>query len=112
MPSYGLLAAGVGILLYLLLTQVVTGYHPYLLWLAAWSIAGLTFYGLDKSNAQRGRWRVPEVVLHGLAFVGGVAGCWLGMLFFRHKTQSVEFKLALIVATIIHGALLMAVLGR
>jgi len=112
MPSYGLLAAGSGLILYLTMTRVISGYHPYLLWLAAWSVTGLAFYGLDKSSAQRGRWRVPEVVLHALAFVGGVAGCWLGMLVFRHKIQSVEFRLALIGATFIHGALLMAVLGR
>lgn len=112
MPRYGLAAVGVGGITYLLLTRVVVGHHPYALWLAAWSVAGFAFYGIDKSNAQRGRWRVPEAVLHALAFVGGVAGCWLGMLVFRHKTQSTEFKLALIVATMIHGALVLSLPGR
>jgi len=112
MPKYGALAAGTGVVFFYLLTQIVTGYHPYLLWLAAWSLTGFAFYGIDKSNARRGGWRVPEAVLHALAFIGGVAGCWLGMLVFRHKTQSTEFKLALIGATIVHGALLLAVLGR
>jgi uncharacterized membrane protein YsdA (DUF1294 family) len=111
MPAFGLLAAAAGIALYLLLAQYIKGYHPYVVWLAAWSIVGFAFYGIDKASARGGGWRVPEVVLHALAFVGGVAGCWLGMFFFRHKTQHVEFKLALIVATIVHGALALSVLG-
>lgn len=112
MPRYGLAAVGVGVITYLLLARLFVGHHPYALWLAAWSVAGFAFYGIDKSSAQRGRWRVPEAVLHALAFVGGVAGCWLGMLVFRHKTQSTEFKLALIGATMIHGALALSLLGR
>lgn len=110
MPSYSLLAAGAGVAFYLALARLTAGHHPYVLWLAAWSLAGFVFYGIDKSSAQRGRWRVPELVLHALAFVGGVAGCWAGMLLFRHKTQSTEFKLALIGASMLHGALLMSVL--
>lgn len=110
-PSFGIFAAVAGIVLYLLFSRNIEGYHPYVVWLAAWSIVGFVFYGLDKANARGGNWRVPEVVLHALAFVGGVAGCWLGMLIFRHKTQHTEFKLALIVATIVHGALALTLLG-
>ena len=54
----------------------------------------LTFvvFGLDKWKARRGRWRVPEATLLGLAAVGGSVGAWLAMLLFRHKTQKKKFR--------------------
>jgi uncharacterized membrane protein YsdA (DUF1294 family) len=54
----------------------------------------LTFivYGVDKWKAQRGRWRVPEATLMGLAALGGSVGAWLAMQIFRHKTQKKKFR--------------------
>ena len=54
----------------------------------------LTFvvYGVDKWKARRGRWRVPEASLLGLAAVGGSVGAWLAMQLFRHKTQKKKFR--------------------
>ena len=54
----------------------------------------LTFivYGVDKWKAQRGRWRVSETVLLGLAALGGSVGAWLAMQLFRHKTQKKKFR--------------------
>ena len=54
----------------------------------------LTFivYGVDKWKAQRGRWRVSEAVLLGLAALGGSVGAWLAMQLFRHKTQKKKFR--------------------
>ena len=53
----------------------------------------LTFivYGVDKWKARRGRWRVPEASLLGLAALGGSVGAWLAMQLFRHKTQKKKF---------------------
>jgi uncharacterized membrane protein YsdA (DUF1294 family) len=54
----------------------------------------LTFivYGVDKWKARRGRWRVPEATLMGLAALGGSVGAWLAMQLFRHKTQKKKFR--------------------
>ena len=54
----------------------------------------LTFivYGVDKWKACRGRWRVPEATLMGLAALGGSVGAWLAMQLFRHKTQKKKFR--------------------
>ena len=54
----------------------------------------LTFivYGVDKWKAQRGRWRVPEATLMGLAALGGSVGAWMAMQLFRHKTQKKKFR--------------------
>ncbi len=53
----------------------------------------LTFivFGVDKWKAQRGRWRVPEATLMGLAALGGSVGAWLAMQLFHHKTQKKKF---------------------
>lgn len=54
----------------------------------------LTFivYGVDKWKARRGRWRVPEAMLMGLAALGGSVGAWLAMQLFRHKTLKKKFR--------------------
>ena len=54
----------------------------------------LTFivYGVAKWKARRGRWRVPEATLMGLAALGGSVGAWLAMQLFRHKTQKKKFR--------------------
>jgi uncharacterized membrane protein YsdA (DUF1294 family) len=48
---------------------------------------------------------VPEIVLHGVALIGGFIGGWLGMAVFRHKTKHPMFKVVLAAATVI-GAVL------
>lgn len=44
-----------------------------------WLINLLAFlmYGLDKRNARKGRWRIPENTLLGVAFIGGSLGALL-----------------------------------
>ncbi len=63
------------------------GWQFYLIWVVIAS--GITFllYGLDKAQSKNGGWRVPEVVLHGLALAGGFPGGWAGRSIFRHKTK-------------------------
>ena len=50
-------------------------------------------YGIDKSKAQRDRWRIPESTLLLLAFFGGALGALLGMRAFHHKTKHWKFKI-------------------
>jgi uncharacterized membrane protein YsdA (DUF1294 family) len=60
-------------------------------YLAAINVVVFGYYGHDKMAAQhRGR-RVPEVVLHGLALLGGSVGAFAGMHIFRHKTLKGAF---------------------
>lgn len=109
MPSFGLIAAAMGLILWLALQRIIAG-NAYLLWLVAWSITTFVFYGVDKAQAQRRWWRVPEAVLHLLSLIGGVIGGWAGMLFFRHKTQKPEFRLVLIIASIMQVAVALIIL--
>lgn len=55
--------------------------------LAAVSLAAFVLYGVDKSRARRGAWRISEKALLCLSFFGGAAGGLLGMVLFRHKTR-------------------------
>ena len=59
-----------------------------LLWyLAAVNVVTFTVYGIDKSKARRGAWRIPEKRLFLLPLLGGSVGALLGMKVFRHKTK-------------------------
>ena len=59
-----------------------------LLWyLAAVNVVTFTVYGIDKSKARRGAWRIPEKTLFLLPLLGGSVGALLGMKVFRHKTK-------------------------
>ena len=78
---------------------LLTELNWYIDWLIGWSIAAFLLYGIDKAQAKRGGWRVPENVLHLVALIGGFVGGWLGMFFFRHKTQKPVFKVVLAIAT-------------
>ncbi len=49
-------------------------------------------YGIDKWKSKRNKWRISEVTLLCLAFLGGCIGAWLGMKIWRHKTQHKKFK--------------------
>ena len=77
-------------------------WYLYWIWLAIASVITFILYGLDKAQSKRGGWRMPEVVLHGLALSGGFPGGWAGRSVFRHKTKKVFFVFVLVVSTVIH----------
>ncbi len=77
-------------------------WHFYLIWLAIASVITFILYGFDKAQSKKGGWRVPEVVLHGLALSGGFIGGWFGRSMFRHKTKKGVFVFVLAVSTVIH----------
>lgn len=71
-------------------------------YLIAINAIGVLLYGLDKAfSKQKGHRRIPERVLLWIARIGGGAGCWLGMLLFRHKTKHIRFKVLVPLWTII-----------
>jgi uncharacterized membrane protein YsdA (DUF1294 family) len=63
-----------------------------LIYLLAVNAATFVIYGIDKLKAKRGRWRISEATLLGLAVIGGSLGAWAAMYTFRHKTQHLKFK--------------------
>ena len=63
-------------------------------------------YWQDKQNARKGRWRIAENTLLGVAFIGGSLGAILGMYMFRHKTKHWKFKILVPLFLIVHIVIL------
>lgn len=61
------------------------------LYVAAVNVVTFFIYGLDKSKAKAGQWRIPEAHLIFLAVIGGSVGALLGMRVFHHKTRKPKF---------------------
>ena len=74
----------------------------YPLWIYLVSITLITFffYGYDKHNAIKNKNRVPELVLHLLALVGGSIGALAGQYIFHHKTKKLKFQIVFILIAI------------
>lgn len=70
-----------------LLLETTTDWSWYWNWLISTSVVAFVFYGFDKLSSKAGAGRVPELILHLLALIGGFAGALLGMLVFRHKSN-------------------------
>lgn len=74
----------------------------YLAYIAGVSGVTFSFYGYDKIQAKRKAGRVPELVLHGLAVIGGAPGGLAGQWLFQHKTRKPIFHLILWLSLLAH----------
>ena len=63
----------------------------------------IAFLGMwwDKRKAAKQDWRVSEVTLFILGFIGGALGIIIGMYRFRHKTQKRSFQAVILFGLII-----------
>lgn len=59
------------------------------------AVSALTFIvcAYDKFASKHGIFRIPEKVLFGISTLGGAIGMLMGMLFFRHKTNHMSFRI-------------------
>lgn len=64
-----------------------------LLYLILINLLGFVLYGVDKAKSKGKSRRIPERTLLWVARLGGGLGCWLGMMFFRHKTKHTRFMI-------------------
>ena len=78
------------------------GWKLYWIWLVIASSITFLLYGFDKAQSKKWGWRVPEIVLHGLALTGGFPGGWAGRSVFLHKTKKGIFVFVLVVSIAIH----------
>lgn len=72
----------------------------------------LLFYGYDKHQAGNNGFRIPEIVLHLLALIGGSPGALLGQILFRHKTRKVKFSFVFIMIVIIQVVVIAVWMSR
>jgi uncharacterized membrane protein YsdA (DUF1294 family) len=61
------------------------------IYIVVMSLIGFVTMGVDKRKAIHNKWRISEVTLILIAFLGGGMGSFLGMRWFRHKTKHVKF---------------------
>lgn len=85
-----------------------TNWPPYLIWLVVCNLITFAFYAVDKKQAQRGGWRIPEVVLFSLSLAGGFLGGFVAMKWMRHKTQHIWFWVVQVVGLVLHSLLVAA----
>lgn len=63
-------------------------------WLASANVVTFGYYGYDKYRARTGLGnRIPELILHAIAALGGSLGAYAGMRWFRHKTIKGSFRI-------------------
>ena len=103
--TYTVIAIALSLALFLALVLWLQA-PAYVAWLIAASVVLFALYGYDKTQAKAGGGRVPEIVLHGLALLGGFVGGWIGMFAFHHKTQKPMFKVVLAIATVLNVAVI------
>ena len=82
------------------------------IYLVVINVVAFVVYGVDKYKAKRGRWRIPEATLLGLAAIGGSIGAWLGMKVWHHKTMHKKFQYGVPLILIAQIALVVAFLLR
>ena len=76
----------------------------YLAYLIGLNAVTFSFYGYDKLQAKRQAGRVPELVLHWLAVLGGPIGGLAGQWLFHHKTSKPIFHIVLWASLVVHLA--------
>lgn len=83
-----------------MLTAEIATYYA-----VAINLIAFVAFGIDKSLAEAGRWRVSEATLLGWAFLGGTPGAYAGRALFRHKTRKQPFSNELHGIAILQAAL-------
>jgi len=73
-------------------------------YLVALSACTFVYYGYDKLAAKREWLRVPEIVLHAMALLGGSLAAWLGQRAFRHKTLKGPFRVVFWLIVLLQAA--------
>ena len=82
-----------------------------LLYLLLINLLGFVLYGVDKAKSKGKSRRISERTLLWVARLGGGLGCWLGMMFFRHKTKHTSFMILVPLWTVLWAAAVV-LLGR
>ena len=80
--------------------------------LIVWNVLTLLLFGADKHKAKKGKRRISENALLISAFLMGGVGALFGMLYFKHKTKHLKFKILLPLFAILNIAVAVVVYYR
>ena len=79
-------------------------------YLIALNVVTFIIYSFDKRQAIKSGMRVPEMVLHLLALLGGSPAAAVAQLLFRHKTRKPSFRIIFfLIITLQVAAVLIAI---
>ena len=79
---------------------------------AVLNICSFVVYGIDKSRAQKGQYRISEKTLIILAAAGGSIGAWIGMWVYRHKTKHIKFYIGIPIIILLQAGIILWLLVR
>lgn len=71
------------------------------------NIVAFHLYRIDKQRAELGEYRISELVLLGVSFLGGALGAFCAMREYHHKTLHSVFAIGVPVVLVIQTALIM-----
>ena len=92
-------------------TAVLAGrWNELVAYVAAVNVVTFVLYGYDKAIAGSSALRVPEVVLHLLALIGGSPAALIAQITFHHKTRKTSFQRVYWAIAILQIALLIYLL--
>jgi uncharacterized membrane protein YsdA (DUF1294 family) len=77
-------------------------------WMGLAGIGSTLMMGLDKLLAKMHAWRISERSFFLAAMIGGVVGIIVGAFLFHHKTSKSSFWPAIVLAGVVWGAVLLA----
>lgn len=77
----------------------------FLIYLLITNLISLLLMLFDKRKAIKHKWRISEKTLLSSSIIGGSIGTFLGMYFFRHKTNNLKFKIGVPFIIIIQASL-------
>lgn len=70
-------------------------------WLISINLLSFLAYGFDKYQAVRQNSRIPEIILHLLALLGGSPSALAAQFIFRHKINKTSFMVVFILVMIL-----------
>ena len=80
-------------------------------WIGIASVWVFAMMGYDKSQARKKSQRIPEKTLWLAAVLGGGIGAYVGMMYFRHKTKHLQFRVGFFLLALLTAVLILWLMG-
>ena len=95
------LAGGFPLLIMGIVAWMQQWHWPVWLYLCA-GLATFMVYAVDKVQAKRGGWRIPERILHLMELAGGWPGALMAQRLLRHKSSKSSYQMVFWLIVAVH----------
>ena len=86
------------------------GHRAIILYFIIVNLIGVGIMAIDKYKAEKDKWRISEMTLFIITFLGGGIGTTFGMYKFRHKTQKWYFKYGFPIITFLEALIILTMI--